>query len=852
VVRARLLRSLGPVLGLLLFAAALLVLHHELQAYHFQDILRHLELIPGNRLFLAFLLTALSYIIMTGYDALALRYVHHALSYRRIALASFVGYAFSNNIGLSMIAGGSVRYSLYSSWNLSVVEITKLFAFCRLTLWLGFFLLGGAVFLFEPFVIPKALHLPFESVRPIGALFLVPVAIYLTLSFLRRSPLRFRSFEFALPASHLFAGQVVVALLDWAVAGSVLYVLLPETPGLSFFGFLGIFLLAQFAGLISQVPGGLGVFETVAIMLLSPAVPGSQVLGSLLAYRGIYYILPLGVAAALLGAQAIIQKKTWIRSLIGPFTHWSSILAPHLLALTTFVGGALLLFSGATPSVTWRLGWLKGFLPLPVIEVSHFVASLAGAGLLLLAKGLERRINAAYTMTLVLLAAGIALSLLKGFDYEEALVLSVIIAVLLPCRSQFYRKSFLLEQRFRPGWIIAIVLVLLCSVWLGVFANKHVEYSTDFWWRFTLHGDAPRFLRATLGAVTLTLFFALAKLLRPASPRPVLSRQQDIERALPIVSASDQTYANLALLGDKYFMFSDKDRAFIMFGIEGRSWISMGDPVGPEEEWTELLWEFREMCDRYGGYSVFYEIGYKNLSLYLDLGLSFLKLGEEAQVSLETFALEGGDRKALRQTCHKLEREGCRFELVPASGVPPFLPKFRAVSDAWLAEKNVREKIFSLGFFDEAYLKRFPMGIVRREGRVLAFTNIWAGAGKKELSVDLMRFTPDSPPSVMDYLFVQTMLWGKQQGYGRFNLGMAPLSGLHEGGLAPLWSRVGAYFFRHGEHFYNFQGLRRYKEKFDPQWTPKYLACPGGFAVPRVLANVASLIAGGMKGVIAK
>ena len=850
--KASLRHILGPLFGLLFFGVALWVLHHELKVYHLEDILHHVEKLPFHRILLALLLTALSYLIMTGYDFLALQYIRRPLAYTRIALASFVGYAFSNNIGLSMVAGGSVRYRLYSSWGLSLVEITKVIGFCTMTLWLGFFLLGGVVFVFEPVMIPEALHVPLVSIQPIGGIFLIIVAAYLSLSLFRKRPFRLGGWEFTLPSSRLFVGQMAVAFLDWAIAGSVLYVLLPDSSKLSFFGFLGIFLLAQFAGLISQVPGGLGVFETVAIILLSPALPGSEVLGSLLAYRGIYYLLPLGMATILLGAQEMIQKKALVQKLTQALGHWSSLLVPHVLAFTTLVGGAILLFSGATPAVAWRLGWLKDFLPLPVMEISHFLGSVIGAALLLLARGLQRRINAAYNLTVLLLAAGILFSLLKGVDYEEAIILSVMLVALLPCRSQFYRKAFLLGQVFRPGWIAAILLVLICSVWLGAFSYKHVEYSSDLWWRFTLHGDAPRFLRATLGAVTLTLFFALAKLLRPAPPKPLPSRQQDLERALPIVSGSDRTYANLALLDDKSLLFSPKGTAFVMYGVEGRSWISMGDPVGQEEEWPELLWSFRELCDRHGGWTVFYEVGSENLHLYLDLDLTFLKLGEEARVPLEKFSLEGGARKGLRHTYRKLEKEGCVFELIPAERVPTFLPEFKAISDAWLSQKNTREKGFSLGFFDENYLKRFPAGIIRKEGSVLAFANVWQGAKKEELSIDLMRFAPDSPPSVMEYLFIHLMLWGKQDGYRWFNLGMAPLSGLESHELAPLWNRLGAFVFRHGEHFYNLQGLRQYKDKFDPEWRAKYLASPGGFAVPRILANIASLISGGMEGVITK
>jgi phosphatidylglycerol lysyltransferase len=289
-----------------------------------------------------------------------------------------------------------------------------------------------------------------------------------------------------------------------------------------------------------------------------------------------------------------------------------------------------------------------------------------------------------------------------------------------------------------------------------------------------------------------------------------------------------------------------------MYGVEGRSWIAMGDPVGKEEEWGELVWRFREMCDRYDGWTVFYEVGHKRLHLYLDLGLTLLKLGEEARVSLEDFSLEGGARKGLRHSYHRLQKEGCVFEVVPQEGIPLLIPEFKDISDAWLAEKETREKGFSLGFFSEDYLRQFPAGVIRKNGKIMAFANIWPGAGKEELSIDLMRYLPEAPKGVMEYLFVQLMLWGKEAGYQWFNLGMAPLSGLEDHALAPRWSRLGAFVFRYGEHFYNLQGLRQYKEKFDPKWEPKYLASCGGLAFPHILANIASLISGGMKGVITK
>jgi phosphatidylglycerol lysyltransferase len=141
---------------------------------------------------------------------------------------------------------------------------------------------------------------------------------------------------------------------------------------------------------------------------------------------------------------------------------------------------------------------------------------------------------------------------------------------------------------------------------------------------------------------------------------------------------------------------------------------------------------------------------------------------------------------------------------------------------------------------------------VRSKQEIVAFANVLQGAEKYELSVDLMRHLPSIQGGIMDYLFVELMLWGKKEGFEWFNLGMAPLSGLQDSVLAPLWERTGAFVFEHGEHFYNFQGLRQYKEKFVPVWEPKYLATRGGLMLPRILTNVASLISAGPKGIVSK
>jgi len=850
--KTKLLHSLGPLVGLLLFSAALWVIHNELKAHPLHDVLRYVHELPPQQLLLALLLTAISYCVMTGYDTLALKYIQYSLAYSRIALASFIGYAFSNNIGLAMIAGASVRYRLYSAWGLSTLEIGKVVVFCSVTFWLGFLALGSIIYTLVPMEVPASLHLPHVSLRLLGVFFIAVVVAYLLWSFLVRKPLTIRGWTLVVPPIRLSLAQIGLAMLDWILASSVLYSLLPHLPGIPFYGFLGIYLLAQMAGIVSQIPGGLGVFETLILVLLSPVAQASEVLGALIVFRGIYYVLPLVVAAALLGTQEVIQRKKEVQWIARVFGEWVPRVVPRILTVTTFIGGAILLFSGATPAIGSRLAWIKEFLPLPLIEFSHFLGSLVGAGLLLLARGLWRRIDAAYFLTVIFLGAGIAVSLLKGFDYEEAFILSVMLVALLPCRRYFYRKASLISQRFSPGWIAAIFSVVTLSFWLTLFSFKHVEYSHDLWWHFTLYGDAPRALRSLAGAAGIALMFAVATLLRPTPRELLYPLATEVNTVTSIVKASRNTYANLALLGDKSFLFSRTTDAFIMYGVEGHSWIVMGDPVGPEAEWPELVWRFREVADEYGGWTVFYEVGADHLSLYLDLGLTLLNLGEEARVDLQSFSLEGSHRRDMRHTKNKLENEGCRFEILSPEAVTPLLPDLKRISDAWLREKNTGEKRFSLGFFEDSYVKLFPAGVVKKEGHIIAFANLWSGADKEELSIDLMRYLSNAPHGVMEYLFVELMLWGRQEGYQWFNLGMAPLSGLEDHELAPLWNRVGNFLFHHGEHFYNFRGLRQYKEKFEPEWKPKYLACPGGMALPHIIVNLASIISGSLKGIITK
>ena len=526
-------------------------------------------------------------------------------------------------------------------------------------------------------------------------------------------------------------------------------------------------------------------------------------------------------------------------------------LIPRALTLSTFVGGVILLFSGATPAHTGRMGWVADVLPLPIIEISAYFVSILGVALILLARGLQRRLDAAYHLTLWVLAAGVVFALTSALDIEQAVLLAIMFVALQRCHRYFYRRSSLFDERFTRGWYVAIAGVLAATAALAWMGYGHDIVSTRVFWQYEEMAQAPRAARALSLALITLLTLSLARLLRPARVHAA-DHAIDLAAVDAIVRESPRANAHLAYLGDKDIVFDETRTAFLMVGTAGASRVVMGDPVGPIAAATHLVETFIRDCDRSGSWPVFYRVGPQLLYLYLDYELSIVKLGEVAHVPLATFSLEDPSRRTLRQVHRKLVKSGCTFEVLEPDAVEAVIPELRVVSDEWLAHRRSREKSFSLGHFDEEFISHGRVGVVRVAGRVVAFATVWLSGRKAEVEIDLMRYANDAPQSVMRYLVTEFMLWAKAQGFNDFNLGMVPLSGIRTGSVAPLWNQIAGAVRVGGERYYNFRGLRAFKEWFHPEWEPSYLVSPGGIKRPVIVASIASLISGGPAGLVRK
>ncbi|CRL48519.1 bifunctional lysylphosphatidylglycerol flippase/synthetase MprF [Pseudomonas sp. P154a] len=845
-------QPIGLAVTLLLFAIALIACRHllsELDLYALHDSI--LE-VPKPALLGALGATIVGFIILLGYEWSASRYAGVTLPPRILALGGFTAFAIGNAIGLSMLSGGSVRYRLYARHGLGAGDVAHMTLFASLSLGCALPPLAALATLSDLPAASTALGLSETLLGVIAAAVLLLFSVLAIGIYRRRLPeqpspdnllVKVGRRTLRLPGRRLTFLQLIITALDVAAAATVLYLLLPEAP--PFGAFLLVYLLALAAGVLSHVPGGVGVFEAILLAAFADSLGAAPLAAALLLYRLIYVVLPLLVACIFLlinEGQRLFQSRQSLRAASG--------LAAPILAVLVFLSGVVLLFSGVTPEIDTRLEHIGFLIPHRLVDASHFGASLIGVLCLLLAQGLRRRLSAAWMLTTILLLVGALLSLLKGFDWEEACLMTLIASLLGVFRRSFYRPSRLTELPFSPLYLVSSLCVLGASIWLLLFAYQDVPYSHQLWWQFTLDADAPRGLRSLLGAAVLLVVVSLTWLLRTARPVIHLPTPDELERASKILMASAQPDGGLALTGDKALLFHPDDEAFLMYARRGRSLVALYDPIGPTQQRAEMIWQFRDLCDVHHARPVFYQVRAENLPYYMDIGLTAIKLGEEARVDLHRFDLEakGKEMKDLRYTWNRGTRDGLSLEIFEPGHAP--MDELKVISDAWLTGKNVREKGFSLGRFSDDYLKHFRIAVIRFEGRPVAFANLLETYGHDLASLDLMRAHPDAPKLTMEFMMVGLIQHYKNHGYARFSLGMVPLSGLQPRRGAPLTQRLGSMVFRRGEQLYNFQGLRRFKDKFQPDWEPRYMAVPAGLDPLVALADTAALIAGGLTGLV--
>lgn len=515
------------------------------------------------------------------------------------------------------------------------------------------------------------------------------------------------------------------------------------------------------------------------------------------------------------------------------------------------------LFSAVTPSLPDRMKWLIDFLPVEIQHSGHLFAALSGFFLLTLATSLLRRKRLAWVLTVLMLIVSILSHLIKGLDYEKSIFAGALLIPLIAMRQTFTAQSDRPSITQGVRVLIESLLFTLAYGTAGFFILDRA-YNLDF--------DLPGAMTQTLamfftgdnaglepktrfgkffvdsiylvGGVTLT--YALLMLLRPVLLRGESATAAQRQRAQAIVEQyGGSSLARFTLLNDKSYYFSPSGKSMIAYVPKGRGAIALGDPIGPPEDRQEAIFEFQQFCEQNDWHPAFYQTLPDDLALYESLGFRTLKIGEEAIIDLKTFTLKGKAGKNFRNTPHKFKKSGHQVEFYEPPITSELLHELRIISDEWLKMMQGSEKKFSLGWFDESYLRECEIVVVRNaQEQLTAFANVVTEYQINEITIDLMRHRAKMENGTMDFLFVSMFEYFQERGYDGFNLGLSALSDVGGSEQAPRLEKGMNYLYEHLNRFYNFKGLHAYKEKFHPRWESRYLVYPNLTSLPDVAVGL--------------
>ncbi|MEZ0170138.1 lysylphosphatidylglycerol synthase domain-containing protein [Microvirga sp. TS319] len=300
-----------PLVAVVAVGLAAFLLYRTLSGYSIDDLTKAVAAIPVGRLVVAGGFAAASYICLSGFDYLALRYVGRPLPYHKAAWASFTSLSLGHNIGFAFLSSGAVRYRFYRRWGLSAEQVAKVVVFCGTTVGIGLMALGGMALLLRPRLAVEMTNLSMPLVITLGVICLALPVLYLVLSAFVRKPLSVWRWSFELPRLRLALGQVILGSVNFACVAACLYQALAAVTDVSYMGVASAYVIANTATIISHVPGGLGVIESVVMYLL----PGQNLIGPLLVFRFVYFLIPLFLGlVVLLVTELVFRRKKRARA----------------------------------------------------------------------------------------------------------------------------------------------------------------------------------------------------------------------------------------------------------------------------------------------------------------------------------------------------------------------------------------------------------------------------------------------------------------------------------------------------------------------------------------------------------
>jgi phosphatidylglycerol lysyltransferase len=526
-----------------------------------------------------------------------------------------------------------------------------------------------------------------------------------------------------------------------------------------------------------------------------------------------------------------------------------------IVALVTLGSGLFNIFSVMDPSLPHQREVWGLVVPMEFLSLRRFLTLLIGFALVVSSINIYKRKKRAFQWVLALGCFSVIVHLLKGRDYEHALLSLGLVIVLLWNRKAFTVKSSIPDLRWGLLRFAIAALVALAYGVAGFWAldPRHFGIPFNFWESihrtllfFSLAGDPSitphtryaHWFMDSLYLMSVTAFsYAGFSLFRPVIYQYATLPHERTLAAHLLEKHGRSSLDYFKTWPDKSLYLSRSQNCFLAYRVAGNFAIVLGDPVGPDGEIEEIIREFTERCTENDWGVGFHQTLPDFLPVYQRFGFKRLKIGDDAVVDLRQFTLEGKSMKRFRHTIHRLEKAGIHTRRYDPPLSDSVLSQAKRVSDQWLQIPGRRERGFSLGHFDPDYLRKTPLFVVAgKNEQILAFVNLVPSFRKGESTSDLMRHRTDVPNGVMDYLFVSLFAQERERGFERFNLRMAPMSGLEEKEreTASPEERAVHFFFQYLNFLFSYRGLRQYKAKFATSWEPRYAIYRNSLDLPRL------------------
>ncbi|TDM18195.1 bifunctional lysylphosphatidylglycerol flippase/synthetase MprF [Macrococcoides canis] len=820
----------------LLFIFVIYRLKGELSTIDFKSTMTAFKHLDSIQLALLIFSGLISVSILSLYDFVLAKRLNMEIKYLKLFNVSFIANALNAVIGFGGMIGAGLRLLTYRNYTEDDKTLIKVISMMLLSMISGMSILSLGI-LFNIF--PNTHAFDQYTWYRIG-IFIITLylPIYLIYTFIK-------------PVSNdKFLGLIftLVSSIEWLAASGVFYLIFKFIHiDVQYSLIIGIFVIAALAGLLSMVPGGFGAFDLMILIgFKSIGISEEKILLALVIYRAVYYFVPFLVAMVLSTfefkglAKKQFEERFEDNKYFAPAIETSSLFLNLLRDVLVFLPAIAL---GILSFITGFVFLMTNSILIndAIFDVQHntytFLSSLFTLSCLLLminAKGVMHDTRRAHIISIIAATVILIILFLTFGNWLVYIWVAVLILLL-------FIGNMNIKMIKRPITLMRAGLTLLFSVtilslnsWLiriqlsELLAQDSIDFDGNLMRNYFLF-----FIIATILLVGLISYFFNKKYI--ANIAMEVSEEQ---RAQIIDNYGGNFVSHLHYSTDKSYFINQDEDAFIMFQTHYDTIFVLGDPIGNKQSFRDLLYDFYSQANYYGYEIIFYQVKPDYLPLYHDFGNIFFKLGEEAMIPLTDFTISGKKKRAFRATVNKFESQGYFYEIVHPPFSSDFVNRLQSVSDEWLDGRS--EMNFSVGNFNEYYLNKAPVGVIRNEEDIIGFVSFMPTNYDHSISIDMIRWK-ENEFQMMDGLYLNTMLSVKEQ-YDNFNMGMAPLSNVGSHKYAFYRERFAGRIFETISHIYSFKGLRNYKEKFNPIWQPRYLVYKKGNSLLTSMIRVSYLI----------